>query len=272
MPEFADVIRDCWQHEPSARPSFEQVVERISGIIAKYFPHVADYDTAAIRAYKEAQNERNAMDRARMEEREAKERHRKEEGDKQLKQSLQQSLGDQPQPPPQQPQQQPKKKTKTKKQRNAAKKASTDDTTTWTDDEDDDEEEDTSGEGTEGTEGTDATDATLAGDDDDAEEEEEEERKGSGILVEWEKRGKGKQENLSKLMEVFVSRRANNDAGAGGNGGGNGSARRPFPRPLHSSVSLSMLPVPAKLSMLRYWLVTYGPAVETENSHRQIFC
>jgi hypothetical protein len=189
------------------------------------------------------------MDRARTEEREAKERHRKEEGDKQLKQSIQQSLGDQPQPP----QQQPKKKTKKTKKKRNAKNASTDDTTTWTATEDDDDE-DTSGEGTEGTDGTDATDATLAGDDDDVEEEEEE-RKGSGILAEWEKRGKGKQENLSKLMGVFVSRRAAaNDVSVSGSIIGNAPPRhqqRTLPRPLYSSASLSMLPIP---SSARHWV------------------
>jgi len=94
-PEFAEVIKDCWQNEPSLRPSFEQVVTRIAQVIQKYFPEVqpiimlslfvvvvvfllrwwsmgligvreqaANYDAEVIRAYKEAQNNRNALDRA----------------------------------------------------------------------------------------------------------------------------------------------------------------------------------------------------------------
>jgi hypothetical protein len=56
VPEFAELIKECWQHKLSARPSFEQVVGCISAIIEKYFPQVANYDEEVIRAYKEAQN------------------------------------------------------------------------------------------------------------------------------------------------------------------------------------------------------------------------
>lgn len=233
VPEFAEVIRDCWQNDPSARPSFKQVVERIAQIIEERFPQVASYDAAAIRAYQDAQNDRNAMDRKRMDEREAKEKQRKEaiEQSRKLEKSLKKSLHKEV----------PLKRRQTKKKERVThgrdKTASGDhsaDEPTWTtgtedDDEEEEEEEEETGEATEGTEGT---EGTVEDDEEEEEEEDQEERKGSGIIVDRKK--DQQHENLTKLMEVFLSRRTDKESVGP-------KPRRP--RPLTASHSYSFLPV-----------------------------
>lgn len=184
VPEFAGIIRDCWQNDPSARPPFKQVVERISQILEKYFPEAANYDAPAMRAYQEAQNSRNLIDRQRMEEREAREKQRKEnlEQARKLEESLQNVSA--------------KKNDKKKKQK--AINISTDGTNS------DHSTEETSSFWGEEDEET-GTDRTVY-EDEEEEEEEEDNRKGSAIITPRNK--KNQHENLSKLMEVFLSRRS----------------------------------------------------------------
>jgi len=44
-PEVAELIKECWQGNADARPSFKVVAKRVEGIMAKYCPDEVDYDS-----------------------------------------------------------------------------------------------------------------------------------------------------------------------------------------------------------------------------------